>query len=171
MLSEKMEKALNDQINAETYSSYIYLAMVAYFEDLNMPGMAQWMRLQSGEEQMHAQKFYDYIVERRGRVRLAAIEAPPVEWDSPLAAFENAFEHEQYITGRINKLMTLAIEEHDHATASFLKWFVDEQVEEEANVDSVVQDLKRVEGVPAGLFMLDRELGQRAPAAEAEAGA
>ncbi|GAB4574285.1 MAG: ferritin [Anaerolineae bacterium] len=168
MLSEKMEKALNDQVNAELYSSYIYLAMAAYLEDQNLPGMAQWMRLQSDEEMLHARKFYDYIIERRGRVKLAAIPEPPVAWDSPLAAFENAFEHECYISGRINDLVTLAVEERDHATNSFLQWFVDEQVEEEASVDAVVQDLKRVEGVPAGLFMLDRELGQRAPGAEGE---
>ena len=169
MLSNKMEQALNDQVTAEMFSSYIYLAMAAYFEDQNFPGMAQWMRLQSDEETLHAMKFYDYIIERHGRVTLAAIDAPQSEWDSPLAAFENAFEHERYISGRINDLVTLAIEERDHATNSFLQWFVDEQVEEEANVDAVVQDLRRVADFPAGLFMLDRELGQRTAAPEAGA--
>lgn len=168
MLSEKMEKALNDQINAEMFSSYIYLAMAAYFEDVNFPGMAQWMRLQADEENLHAMKFYDYVIERHGRVTLGAIDQPQAAWDSPLAAFENAFEHERYISGRINDLVTLAIEERDHATNSFLQWFVDEQVEEEASVDAVVQDLKRVADFPAGLFMLDRELGQRTAAAGAE---
>ncbi len=169
MLSAKMEQALNEQINAEMFSSYIYLAMAAYFEDQNFPGMAQWMRMQADEETFHAMKFYDYIIERHGRVKLAALDAPPVDWDSPLAAFENAFEHEQYISGRINDLVTLAIEERDHATNSFLQWFVDEQVEEEASVDAVVQDLRRVADFPAGLFMLDRELGQRTAAPEGEA--
>ncbi len=165
MLSEKMQKALNEQINAEMYSSYMYLAIAAYFEDINLPGFAHWMRLQADEETIHAMKFYDYVIERHGRVELTALQAPPKAWDSALAAFEASYEHEQYITGRINKLVDLALKESDHATNSFLKWFVDEQVEEEANVDAVVQDLRRVEGVPAGMFMLDRELGQRAPGA------
>jgi len=170
MVSERMVKALNDQINAELYSAYLYLAMSAFFEDANFTGFAHWMRVQAQEEMGHAMKFYDYIIERRGRVQLAALEAPQTSWETPLAAFEDAFKHEQYISGRINKLATLALEEHDHATSSFLKWFVDEQVEEEASVDAVVQDLKRVQDMPAGMFMLDRELGQRAPGAEAEAG-
>ncbi len=170
MLSERMVKALNDQINAELHSAYIYLAMSAFFADTNFPGFAHWMRLQAQEEMGHAMRFYDYIIERRGRVQLAALEAPPVSWETPLAAFEDAFKHEQYISGRINKLASLALEEHDHATTSFLKWFVDEQVEEEASVDAVVQDLKRVQDFPAGLFMLDRELGQRAPEPEGAEG-
>jgi ferritin len=168
MLSEKMQNALNDQINAEMFSSYLYLAIAAHFEDENFPGFAHWMRLQSDEEMIHAMKIYDYVIERQGRVRLAALEAPQESWDSPVAAFEASLEHERYISGRINKLVTLALEEHDHATSSFLQWFVDEQVEEEASVDAVVQDLKRVADFPAGLFMLDRELGQRPPAAAEE---
>lgn len=168
MLTDKMQQAINDQINAEMFSSYIYLAMAAYFEDENFPGMAQWMRLQAEEENEHAMKFYDYVIERHGRVKLGAIGEPQEAWDSPLAAFENAFEHERYISGRINDLVTLAIEERDHATNSFLQWFVDEQVEEEASVDAVVQDLKRVADFPAGLFMLDRELGQRTAEAGSE---
>jgi ferritin len=169
MLSEKMVAALNDQINAEMYSSYLYLAIAAYFEDANLPGFAHWMRIQADEETIHAMKFYDFVLERRGRVKLAALAAPPDSWDSPLAAFENSLEHERYISGRINKLATLALSENDHATNSFLKWFVDEQVEEEASVDAVVQDVKRVEGFPAGLFMLDRELAQRVMSAPADA--
>lgn len=169
MLSDKMLKALNDQINAEMFSSYLYLAMAAHFEDANFPGFAHWMRMQADEEMIHAMKFFDYIIERQGRVTLGALDAPQAEWPTPLSAFEAALEHEQYISGRINKLVSLALEEHDHATNSFLQWFVDEQVEEEASVDAVVQDLKRVEGFPAGLFMLDRELGQRTSEAEGEA--
>jgi ferritin len=163
MLSDKMLEALNDQINAEMFSAYMYLAIAAYFEEENFPGFSHWMRLQSDEEMEHAMKFYNYIIERQGRVTLGALDAPPVAWDSPVAAFEASLEHEQYISGRINDLVTLALEEHDHATNSFLQWFVDEQVEEEASVDAVVQDLKRVADFPAGLFMLDRELGQRGP--------
>jgi ferritin len=163
-----MQQALNEQINAEMYSSYIYLAMSAYFEDQNMSGFANWMRRQSEEETVHAMKFYDYINDRHGRVTLTALEAPPAEWDSALAAFEAAYEHERYISDRINKLVDLALKESDHATNSFLKWFVDEQVEEEASVDLVVQDLRRVEGFPAGLFLLDRELSQRSGEAAAE---
>ena len=169
MLSEKMQQALNDQINAEMFSAYIYLAMVAYFEDQSFSGFASWMRMQSDEENIHAMKLYDYIIERQGTVTLQAIEAPPATWESPLAAFEAAFEHEQYISGRINDLVTLARAENDHATDSFLQWFVDEQVEEEASVDAVVQDIRRVADFPPGLFMMDRELGLRPPAAAAEA--
>lgn len=161
MLTEKMEAALNDQVNAEMYSAYIYLAMSAYFEDENFPGFAHWMRLQFEEEMVHALKIYDYVNERHGRAVLTAIEAPPKAWDTPLTAFQTAFEHEQYISSRIFDLVFLAREEKDPATESFLGWFVDEQVEEEASVDAVVQDLRRVEGFPSGLFMLDRELGRR----------
>ena len=171
MLSEKMQKALNDQVNAELFSAYLYLAMSAYFEAESYNGFSRWMRAQFEEEMTHALKFYDYIGERHGRVTLEAIEKPQADWDSPLAAFEAAFGHEQYITRRIFDLVYLAREEHDPATESFLGWFVDEQVEEESSVDEVVQDLKRVQDVPAGLFMLDRELGQRqspAPAGTAE---
>ncbi len=169
MLSEKMQQAINDQINAEMFSSYIYLAMVAYFEDQNFSGFATWMRMQSNEETIHAMKLYDYIIERQGTVVLQAIDAPPATWESPLAAFEAAFEHEQYISGRINDLVTLARAENDHATDSFLQWFVDEQVEEEASVDAVVQDMRRVADFPPGLLMMDRELGQRTSGAGGEA--
>jgi len=161
MIGKKMEKALNDQINAELYSAYIYLAMAAYFEDENLAGCASWMRTQVQEETAHAMKFYDFVVERGGRVVLKAIEQPPKDWKSPLAAFEAAYEHEQYITGRINDLVDLAITEKDHATNSFLQWFVDEQVEEETSVDTVVQKFKMAEKAPGAMFMIDRELGQR----------
>lgn len=161
MLSETMQKALNEQINEEAYSSYLYLAMAAYFEDLNLRGFANWMRQQANEETLHEMKFYDFIIERRGRVALTGLKTPPKDWASPLAAFEASLEHEQHITACINKLMDLAVKESDHATNSFLKWFVDEQVEEESSVDDVIQDLQRIENNPAGLFMLDRELAQR----------
>jgi ferritin len=164
MLTDTMQKALNEQINEEAYSSYLYLAMAAYFEELNLRGFAHWMRQQSGEETIHQMKFYDFIIERRGRVALAGLQTPPKDWKSPLDAFEASLQHEQHITACINSLMDLALKENDHATNSFLKWFVDEQVEEESNVDAVIQDLRRVEGNPSGLFLLDRELSQRVAA-------
>ena len=171
MISKKMEDALNDQINAELYSAYLYLAMAAYFDSENLPGFASWMRVQTQEETAHAMKIFDFVSERGGRVVLKAIDEPGKEWKSTLAAFKAAYEHEQYITGRINDLMNLAIKEKDHATNAFLQWFVNEQVEEETSVDSVVQQLKMAEKAPGALFMMDRELGQRTftpPAQEGE---
>ncbi|MDI6448285.1 ferritin [Anaerobaca lacustris] len=161
MMSKKMEKALNEQINAEAYSAYLYLAMAAYFEAENLPGMANWMRIQTQEETAHALKFFDFVNERRGRVVLKAIDQPQKEWKSPLAAFEAAFAHEQLVTGRIDDLVNLAIQAKDHATAAFLQWFVDEQVEEESSVDRIVQMLKMAEKAPGAMFMIDRDLGQR----------
>ena len=171
MLSERMEKALNKQINAELYSAYLYLAMAAYFESINLGGFGNWMRIQAQEELTHAMKFYDFVYERGGRVVLAAVDAPPKEWDSPLAAFEGAYEHECKVSAMINDLVNIAIEEKDHATNNFLQWFVSEQVEEEASADAVVQKLKLIGDHGNGIFMLDRELGQRvfhAPADGAE---
>ena len=169
MLSKKMEAALNAQINAEFFASYQYLSMAAYFESQKLLGFANWMHQQSQEETTHGMKFYNFINSRRGRVLLEAIAAPKTEWDSPLVVFEASLEHEQKVTGMINKLMNLAIKEGDHATASFLKWFVDEQVEEEENVDNVIQDLKRAGASVESLFILDRELGQRSGEGEDEA--
>ena len=171
MISKKMEKALNSQINAELYSAYLYLSMVAYFESINLPGFSNWMRIQIQEETAHAMKIFDFVNERGGRVTLKAIEEPSTEWESPLAVFEATYKHEQKVTGLINELVNLAIEEKDHATRSFLQWFVDEQVEEESSVDQVLQQLKLVEKAPGGLHMLDKELGQRVftpPATEKE---
>lgn len=161
MLEKKMEKAINDQINAELYSAYLYLSMAAYFESTNLKGFSSWMRVQTMEEQAHAKKFYDFVNERGGRVILSAIEAPPAEWESPLAAFENVLEHEQLVTGRINDLVNLAQELKDHASNSFLQWYVDEQVEEEATASEIIQSLKLTQNDSSGLFMIDRELGQR----------
>lgn len=168
MLSDKMQAAMNKQINAELHSAYIYLSMSAYFEDQNLTGMAHWMRMQWSEELDHAQKFFDFIHERRGRVLLEAIESVPTAWDSPLAVFENAFEHERKISGMIDELVNLAVEERDHAANSFLQWFVDEQVEEEASADAIVQQLKLIGDAGHGIYMLDRELGQRQPEEDEE---
>ena len=161
MISKKMEEALNEQVNAELYSAYLYLSMESYFKSQNLNGFANWMRVQTQEEVAHATKIYDFINERGGRVTLKAIEGPQTEWDSTLAVFKAAYEHEQKVTSLINDLVDLAIKEKDHATNSFLQWFVNEQVEEEASADEIVQQLKMMENAPGGMFMLDRELGQR----------
>jgi ferritin len=161
MLSKKMLDALNGQINAELYSSYLYLSMAAYFESVNLSGFASWMRVQAQEEIGHAMKLYGFVVERLGRVTLKGIDAPQSEWDSPLAAFQGAYEHEQKVTGMINELVNLSESEKDHATRGFLQWFVDEQVEEEASADEVVQKLKKIKDDSQGLMMLDDVLGQR----------
>lgn len=171
MISEKMQEALNEQVNAELYSAYLYLSMVAYFESENLHGFATWMRVQTQEEVMHAMKIYDYVNERGGRVTLKSIAEPPTEWKSPLAAFEAAYQHEQKVTGLINGLVNLAIEEKDHAANMFLQWFVNEQVEEENNADTIVQRIKLMADAPGAMYMLDNEMGQRVftpPAAEGE---
>jgi ferritin len=169
MFTKKMEKAINDQIHHELESAYIYLSMAAYFESENFPGFANWMKVQFEEEMDHAFRFYDYIHSRGAKVVLQVIDAPPVDYPSPLAAFEKSLAHEQKITGDIHKLYALALEENDYPSLSFLQWFIDEQVEEEEHVGQVVQDLKRVEGSNQGLLILDRELGQRQPGPAEEA--
>jgi len=161
VLTDRMHQALNDQLQAEFESAYIYLAMAAYFEDKGLEGMANWMNVQFQEEQTHALKFYRYVIERGGRVELQALAKPPRDWDSPLAAFEAALEHERMISRRIGDLVTLAGEEKDHATHNMLQWFVAEQVEEEANVDAIVTQMRLVGESGHGLFMIDRELKGR----------
>ena len=167
MIKSTIEAALNDQINAEFHSAYIYLSMAAYFHDINLDGCANWMHLQYQEEVSHAMKMFDFLNDRGGRIKLTTIAAPDLEWASPQAAFEAAYAHEQYITGRINDLVALAISENDYATHTFLQWFVNEQVEEEASVDAIVQSFKMMEGDKRGLFMMDRELAGRQPETEA----
>lgn len=137
--------------------------MAAYFESIDLQGFGHWMRVQAQEELFHGMKFYDYIKERGGKVNLKAIEGPPTNWESPSAPFEHALNHEQKVTGLINDLVNLTIEEKDHATNNFLQWFVKEQVEEEASANEVVQKLKLTGGEGNGLFMLDQELSQRMP--------
>lgn len=161
MLHEKMLNAINEQMNHELYSSYLYLSMSAYFESVNLKGCAHWMRIQTMEEQTHFKRFYDFATARGGRVVLAAIEAPPVEWNSALAVFEDGLAHERIVTGKINQLVDVSLELKDHATNSFLHWFVDEQVEEEATADEIVQSLKLSENDATGLFMIDKDLGTR----------
>jgi ferritin len=172
-MDKKMQDALNKQLNAEIYSAYLYLSMSAYFHSINLDGFANWMRVQWQEELAHGLKFYDYVNERGGRVILEPVESPPSEWGSPLAVFENVYQHEQKVTGMINKLVDLAVETKDHATNNFLQWFVAEQVEEEASADEVLQKLKLVGDDASGLFMIDRELAQRVfvpPTAAAKGG-
>jgi ferritin len=161
MLKPKLENAINKQINAELWSAYLYLSMSAYFESINLGGFANWMRVQAQEEVNHAMKFYTHVVERRGRVIVTAITAPPVTWKSPLHAFEESFKHEQKVTGLINDLTNMAAAEKDHAMSSMLKWFIDEQVEEELSTDTIVQKLKMIGTNTGGLFMLNHELGER----------
>ena len=161
MISTNMEKALNDQINAETYSAYLYLSMAAYFEDQGLPGFAAWMKAQAQEELFHAMKFFNYVNERGGRVRLEAIAEPPLEWSSVVDTFEATLDHEKHVTSLINTLVDKAIAEKDHATNNFLQWFVGEQVEEEDTASDILSKLKLMGEATGGLFMLDRELGQR----------
>ena len=161
MLSERMLKALNKQLNAELYSAYLYLSMAAYFESKNLKGFANWMRVQAQEELTHAMRFFDYINERGGRVYLEAIEKPPIEWKSPLDVFEATYKHEVKVTNMINDLVNMAMEEKDHATYNMLQWFVAEQVEEEASADEIRQQLKLIGDDGRGIMMLDRELKQR----------
>jgi ferritin len=168
MLAEKMQTALNGQLNAELYSSYLYLSMNAYFKSVNLDGFANWMYYQAQEELQHSLKFYDFIIQRGGKVQLQQIAAPPTEWSSPLAVFEATLEHEQKVTGLINNLVDVAHEERDHATNIFLQWFVSEQVEEEESVGGVLEQLKLMGDAKGGLFMIDRELAKRSPSGGSE---
>lgn len=161
MISSKMTKTMNKQATAEFYSAYLYLQMAAYFESLNLKGLANWMRVQKLEEQVHGMMFFDHIVERGAEVKLGAIDAPPPKWDSPQAVFEAAYQHEVKVTGMINNLVDIARAEKDHASDAFLQWFVTEQVEEESSTLTVAQKLKLIGKDSSGLFMLDRELALR----------
>jgi ferritin len=167
MLNSKIQEAFNKQINAELYSEYLYLSMAAYFEAESFKGMARWMRVQADEERTHALKFYDFIHARNGRVTLTPIDAPKTQWDSPLDVFEDAYKHEQKVSGLINELSNLALGEKDHMAHQFLEWFAGEQVEEESAALTIVDQLKRVGDNGVALYLLDRELGQRQAAAAA----
>jgi len=170
MLNAKIQEAFNKQINAELFSSYMYLSMAAYFESRSMPGLSNWMRVQAQEEVVHAMKFFDFINDRDGRVELAAIEGPPVQWDSPVHVFQHAYEHECKVSAMIHDLVRLAEAEKDPAAHTFLQWFVTEQIEEEASAQLMVDKLRLVGDNGAGLFMVDTEAGQRVFVAPAAAG-
>ena len=161
MISSKMAKAINDQINRELYSAYLYLSMSAYFEDLSLKGFAGWFRVQYQEEVTHAMKFFDYLCEQGARMELQAIDKPPANFKSPLAVFEQSLKHEQFVTKNIYALVDLAIKEGDHATNSFLNWYVDEQVEEEANASEIVARIKLAGASQGALLYIDKELGKR----------
>ena len=164
MISEKMLKALNKHLNEEFYSSYLYLSMAAYFEAKNLKGFANWMRIQANEEQMHGMKFFNFILQKGGKVSLTEIGAPKIEWKSISEVFADTLKHEQKISSLINKLVETALLEKDYATHTFLQWFVTEQVEEEANVEEIIQKIEMIGDNKSGLYMLDNELGARAAA-------
>ena len=161
MLPKKLEAALNEQVNAELYSAYLYLSMSSWFESKNLKGFANWMRIQYQEETAHAMKFFDYINERGGTAVLKAIDAPKGKWKTVIEIFQETLKHELHVTSLINNLVNISISEKDHATNNFLQWFVSEQVEEEANVTGILEELKMIEGKGPALFMIDRELKQR----------
>lgn len=161
IISKNIESAINNQINKELYSAYLYLSMSANFESNNLKGFANWMKVQAKEENNHAIRFYDYLFSRNGRVILTQIHSPKTEWKTPLESFEEAYEHELSITKSINEIRELAEKEKDSATISMLKWFIDEQVEEESSTFEIVQKLKMAKDSTGVLLYLDHELGKR----------
>ncbi len=162
MISKSIQDAINDQINKELYSSYLYLAMSTYYAESNFSGFASWMKVQSTEEYAHAMKFYGYVIERNGHVELETIEKPHAKFKSPVDVFKQVLEHEQKVTGMINKLYELAIKEKDYPTQIMLEWFITEQLEEEKNAGDVLEQLKMVGDSPVSLIMIDRQLAARA---------
>jgi ferritin len=161
MLSEKVQDAINAQINHELYSSYLYLSMSAHFEAVNLPGFANWTRIQAEEENEHAMKFYDYVNDRDGRVVLKAIAQPPVEFGTPLDVFTAILEHEQKVTSLINQLYETAVKEKDYPTQVMLYWFINEQVEEEKNASAIVEQLRMMDNHQGNIIHVDRHVGKR----------
>jgi ferritin len=161
MIDQKIQNAMNEQIKNEFFSAYLYLSMAAYFEQKNLTGFAHWMRVQSQEEQEHALKFYDFIHDRGGKVTLLALEQPKSEWKSALDAFNDAYAHEQFITGTINKIYESALQEKDYPAQIMLQWFINEQVEEEKNASQIVEQLKLIEERGTAILMLDHQLSKR----------
>ena len=161
MLSKKLQDALNQQINHELYSSYLYLAMSAHFESVNLPGFARWMKVQSEEETEHGMKFFHYVYERGGKVLLEAIAKPPADYKTPIDVMKKVLEHEKKVTGTIEALYELALKEKDYAAQVMLHWFIKEQVEEEKNASDIIEMLKAIGDAPAGLAMIDSRVGAR----------
>ena len=161
MISNTVQKAINEQINKELFSSYLYLSMSAYFESKNLPGFAGWMHVQAEEETKHAMKFFDHLVDRGGRVELKAIAAPQTDWKSVLEVVKQVQEHEAFVTASINALYDLALSEKDYPAQVLLQWFVNEQVEEEKNAGDLVHQVSMLENSNSGLIMLDHQLGKR----------
>ncbi len=160
-LSTELANELNAQMNREFESAYLYLQMAVYFEEKNLSGMAFWMRTQYDEEREHALKFFDFILERNSTPILETFQKPKNKWESPLNAFEDAYEHEKFISSSINDLMEKALTEKDYATKVFLDWFISEQVEEESTVLAIVEQLKMIKDSPSAMFFLNGELGRR----------
>ncbi|WP_136806134.1 ferritin [Desulfosediminicola flagellatus] len=161
MITPKMSDAINAQINAEMFSSYLYLSMSAWFSRTGLPGFSSWMRAQAKEEDFHAQKMFDYLLERGGKVELEAIDKPEINWESPLKVIEAVADHEAKVTSLINELVNCALDERDHASNIFLQWFVSEQVEEEASVGEVLDRMRLVGNDSAGMFAMDMEMSKR----------
>jgi ferritin len=161
LLNQKMVDAFNEQIQIEFESSQLYLAMAAYFHGLNLDGMAQWMRVQSSEEHQHAMKFFDHLRDRGAKIQLQGLTQPKTGWSSPLEAFEDAYRHEQFVTGKINELVRVANSLEDFPAGILLQWFVTEQVEEENSTAKIAQQLKMIGNSGSGMIMLDHQLGKR----------
>ncbi len=161
MINKKIEQELNKQLNRELFSAYLYLSMAAYFESENLRGFAHWMKVQAKEEITHAMKFFDYIIERGAKVLLEKIDIPKISWNSVFEVFKDAYEHETKITNFIYEILNLSKNERDYATESFLKWFVEEQVEEEAQTLEIVQKLEKIKDSFTTLLILDHHLGKR----------
>jgi len=161
MISDKFNGELNKQFNAELYSSYLYLSMAAWLSQKGLNGFEHWMKCQVQEEMDHAIRFFDYINERGGKVIMECIDKPDCEWNSPDHVFEAVCAHEAHVTDLINNVMNVAVEEKDFAGQAFLQWFIVEQVEEEATVGDVHNQLKLIGETQNNLFMLDRELAKR----------
>ena len=162
MIGEKLLKAMNDQIKNELESYYIYHSMAAYFHSIGLDGMGHWMRCHSHEEMIHAMKFFDHIIDRGGKVVLQDLKQLKTDWSSPADAFNDAYQHEQFISGKISDLMTIAREEKDYSAEPLLAWFVEEQIEEEASAGKIAEEMEMIGDGKSALLMLDRELGGRA---------
>ena len=162
MIGEKLTKAMNDQIKNELESYYIYLSMAAYVHSISLDGIGHWMRCQAHEEMVHAMKFFEHLIDRGAKVELQDVKQLKTEWSSPLEAFQDAYAHEQFITGKINELTGIAREEKDYASEPMLAWFSDEQIEEEASTGKIADEMAMIGEDKSGLLMIDRELAQRA---------
>lgn len=174
MINEKVGKVLNEQVNKELYSSYLYLSMSAYFSDLGLLGFANWTRVQAQEELAHATFIYDFLIDRGEKVILTSIDAPPHNWNGPLNVMAEILKHEVYVTSLINNIVTVAEEVKDRATMSYMNWFIDEQVEEEANAQDIISKLKLIGDDKSALYLLDKDLSARVfvqPVIKAGAGA
>jgi ferritin len=161
MISNAMQNAINEQINKEMFSSFLYLSMASYFEHAGLPGAAKWMYVQASEEHEHGMKLFEHLVDRGGRAVLGAIAAPETEWASPMAAFKAVLAHEQLVTKSIHDLYEVALNEKDYAAQVLLQWFINEQVEEEKNATAVIDSMNRIEAHETAILQLDHQLGKR----------